>query len=55
MLLDFLTGEDALSVRKQQIAHGKTIWTVYDSTTDTRRTFESQQAVRTWLETRYYQ
>ena len=54
-LLEFLTGENTLSIKKQQSAQGETIWTVYDCATDTRRTFDSQQAVRVWLETRYYQ
>ena len=46
-LLNFLTGE-------QQHRDGTTQWTVYDPRNDQRQVFDSQQAVRSWLEQRYY-
>ncbi len=53
-LLNFLTGQQALSLRVKTLVDGKQQWTAYDPATDTRRVFDSRQAVRTWLEQRYY-
>ncbi len=52
-LLNFLTGEQALSIRVKTLANGRQQWTVYDLATDTRRVFDSQQSVRAWVEQRY--
>ena len=53
-LINFLTGQQSLSIRAKQLRNGEIQWTVYDPTTDGRYVFDSQQAVRTWLEQRYY-
>ena len=64
-LVAFLTGASHLSIRKSSAPykitgspsqqHAASPWVVYDSTTDTRHCFESEQAVRAWLETRHRQ
>lgn len=48
-LVDFLTGQQALSIR-QQSAAGETQWIIYDPVTQIRLSFFSEQAVRIWLE-----
>jgi len=53
-LLNFLTGQPALSIRVKMLADGRCQWVAYDPATDTRHVFDSQQAVRTWLEQRYH-
>ncbi|MEL6490348.1 MAG: hypothetical protein AAFV85_12040 [Cyanobacteria bacterium J06634_6] len=53
-LLDFLTGQQTLSIRTEVLRDGTRRWTVYDPERNRRQVFYSQQAVRTWLEQRYY-
>ena len=53
-LLCFLAGQQTLSIRSTVLTNGTIQWRVYDPATDSRYTFDSQQAVRTWLEQRYY-
>lgn len=52
-LLDFFTGQQALSIRQQQI-NGIVQWIVYDPSTEHRLVFKSEQAVRAWLEERHH-
>ena len=53
-LLNFLTGQQTLSIKARQQADGEMQWIVYDPHTHQRQVFDSQQAVRTWLEERYH-
>ncbi|MGI8934174.1 hypothetical protein [Leptolyngbya sp. BC1307] len=53
-VIDFLTGQQTLSIRKQLSADGTVQWMVYDPDSGSRRLFNSEQAVRVWLEQRYY-
>lgn len=53
-LLNFLTGQQTLSIRCKTLANGKTQWIAYDPTTHSHHVFDSQQAVRVWLEQRYH-
>lgn len=52
--VNFLTGKQTLSVREKILKHGERQWIVYDSRSDTRHVFDSEAAVRSWLEQRYY-
>ncbi len=52
-LLDFLTGQQQLSIREQR-CNGQCQWSVYDPQTQHRRVFLTQAAVRAWLEQRYH-
>ncbi len=52
-LLDFLTGQQQLAIREQQ-RNGQCQWAVYDPETQRRHVFNSQSAVRAWLEQRYH-
>ncbi|MEM6449611.1 MAG: hypothetical protein AAF703_04770 [Cyanobacteria bacterium P01_D01_bin.105] len=54
-LLLFLTGQQTISIRKKIINQQKTgdsevKWIVYDSLNNRRNVFETEQAVRVWLE-----
>ncbi len=51
-LLNFLTGRQMLSIKQQQSGR-KDEWVVYDSQAGTRHVFDSEQAVRTWLEQKH--
>jgi hypothetical protein len=53
-LLDFLTGQQQISIREQQWADGTLHWCVYDPHAHSYHIFNSQSAVRAWLEQRYY-
>lgn len=53
-LVNFLTGQQAFSIREKRLKTGESKWIVYDSRSDTRRVFDSEAAVRSWLEQRYY-
>ena len=58
-LLNFLTGAQTLTVRSRRIKNkqhpnGKTQWIVCDPHNEQYQVFDSQQAVQTWLEQRYY-
>ena len=53
-VIDFLTGQQTLSIRKQLSADGTIQWRVYDPDSDSCRLFNSEQAVRVWLEQRYH-
>ncbi|MEL6468838.1 MAG: hypothetical protein AAFQ74_03855 [Cyanobacteria bacterium J06623_4] len=52
-ILAFLTGQTALSIRKQLTPDGHCQWIIYNPQTNTRHTFESERAVRIWLEQRH--
>ncbi len=54
-LLDFFTGQQTLSIRKKQLKNKTIQWIVYDPHRDSRHVFDSEAAVRDWLEQRYYQ
>ncbi len=54
-LLDFFTGSQRLSVRQRSLPNGTLQWIVYDPDAERSRVFDSEQAVRAWLEQRYYQ
>ncbi|MGB3295382.1 MAG: hypothetical protein WBB01_20560 [Phormidesmis sp.] len=54
-LLDFLTGSQTLSIQQRSHSNGQVQWIVYDPAADFRRVFDSEAAVRVWLEKRYYQ
>ena len=54
-LIDFLTGQQQLSIRAKTLKDGSVQWIVYDPSTDSREVFRSQQAVRVWIEGRYHQ
>lgn len=53
-LVNFLTGKQTLSVREKRLKSGERQWRVYDAHSDTHRVFDSEAAVRSWLEQRYY-
>ncbi|MEO1446691.1 MAG: hypothetical protein AAFV46_10730 [Cyanobacteria bacterium J06635_11] len=55
LVLDFFTGTQTLSINKIASKNGPFEWRVYDPMSRTRHVFNSEQAVRTWLEQRYYQ
>ena len=54
-LLNFLTGSQTLSIRQRSLPNGRIQWIVYDPDANTALTFDTEQAVRVWLEGRYYQ
>lgn len=53
-LVRFLAPQDALHVQTREL-NGQTIWVVRDRITNERLQFTSEQALRIWLEERYYQ
>ena len=53
-LIEFLTGQSEPSIRTKQIADGSVQWIAYDPQSNQRRVFDSEQAVRVWLEQRHY-
>ncbi len=52
-LIDFLTGQPAISIRAQQQPTGELNWIVYDPSTRTCLTFLSESEMRIWLENRH--
>lgn len=54
-LLDFLTGEQTLTIVQRSYADGTIQWIVHDLDAEHLRIFDSEQAVRVWLDKRYYQ
>ena len=50
-LLNFFTGQQTLSIR-QVTKNDQKQWIVYDPSKDERKVFDTEQAVRSWLETR---
>ena len=50
----FLAPQDDLTIQTREL-NGQTTWIVSDRTTQTRQQFTSEQALRHWLEERYYQ
>ena len=52
-LLDFLTGKTEISIYQRQTLSGFQQWIVYDSQVNRHSVFESEQAVRVWLEQRH--
>ena len=54
-VLDFLTGSGGLSIQQRSLPNGRIQWIVYDPDAKDSRTFDTEQAVRVWLEGRYYQ
>lgn len=53
-VVDFLTRGNNLRVWTRQ-RNGHLIWHVYDPMTEQRQQFSSEEDLRSWLETRYYQ
>ncbi|MEM9009094.1 MAG: hypothetical protein AAGE59_37010 [Cyanobacteria bacterium P01_F01_bin.86] len=53
-LVRFLAPQDDLHIQTHEL-NGQTTWVVSDRTTQSRQEFTSEQALRTWLEERYYQ
>lgn len=53
-LVRFLAPQDSLHIQTREL-NGQTTWIVSDRTTQARQQFTSEQALRTWLEERYYQ
>ncbi|MEO1094197.1 MAG: hypothetical protein AAFX01_04790 [Cyanobacteria bacterium J06638_28] len=53
-LVRFFAPQDALSIQPRE-QNGHTVWTVRDRRTQTRQQFNSEEALRIWLEKRYYQ
>ncbi|MEM0981419.1 MAG: hypothetical protein AAGH78_14230 [Cyanobacteria bacterium P01_H01_bin.58] len=53
-LVRFFAPQDALSIQPRE-QNGHTVWTVRDRQTQTRQQFNSEEALRIWLEKRYYQ
>ncbi len=54
-LLDFFTGSQTLNIVQRSHADGTVQWIVHDPDAKHPRIFDSEQAVRVWLEQRYYQ
>ncbi|NJM96048.1 MAG: hypothetical protein HC800_01475 [Phormidesmis sp. RL_2_1] len=54
-IVDFLTGQPTLAIRPQQLATGQVQWIVFNPHDNSRHVFTSEQALRAWLEARYYQ
>ena len=54
-LLNFLTGEQTLNIVQRSHADGTVQWIVHDLDAEYPRVFDSEQAVRVWLDERYYQ
>jgi hypothetical protein len=52
-LLDFVTGQQQLSIQEQVRANGMVQWSVYDPHSHSRHMFTSELAVRAWLEQRH--
>lgn len=52
-LVYFLTGTQTLSVRAKRLKDGSMQWTVYDPDQRTCHRFDSETAVRSWLEQRH--
>lgn len=52
-LIDFLTGRTELSIRQRQARDGSTQWIAYDPKTDRRYLFDSEKAIRVWIEQRH--
>ncbi|PZO22242.1 MAG: hypothetical protein DCF25_03330 [Leptolyngbya foveolarum] len=48
-LLNFLTGQPQIAIRSKYV-NGALRWTVYNPSTDTLKQFDSEQAVRAWVE-----
>ncbi|MGB7085999.1 MAG: hypothetical protein WBD47_10625 [Phormidesmis sp.] len=51
--MNFFTGKQTLSIRRRSRSNGTTQWIVYDPHRNDRHVFDSEQAVRAWLETQY--
>ena len=49
----FLTGTQTLSIRSKRVKNGAVQWTIYDPTQGTCHRFDSETAVRSWLEQRH--
>ncbi|MEL6354283.1 MAG: hypothetical protein AAFR58_21415 [Cyanobacteria bacterium J06627_28] len=52
-LVCFLTGTQTLSIRSKRLKNGTVQWMVYDPNTGRCYRFDSETAVRSWLEQRY--
>ena len=50
-VIDFLTGAQPISIREKTLKNGLSQWVVYEASSDTRRVFDTAQAVCIWLET----
>ncbi len=53
-LLSFFTGTTELRIW-QRTRHGQPVWFAHDPVTDRTRSFYSEQDLRHWLDTRYYE
>lgn len=53
-LLNLLVPSDQPQVRRSQNRQGQPLWSVYDPVSHTTQVFASEEAVRIWLEQRYY-
>ncbi|MFK8181807.1 MAG: hypothetical protein AB8B99_00435 [Phormidesmis sp.] len=53
-LLNFFTGQQTISIRPK-MNNGKMQWIVYDPHQNVRVVFETEQAVRIWIEQRHKQ
>ena len=51
-LIDFLTGKPNIAIRPKYV-RGALQWTVYDPRMDELHSFNSERAVRAWLEERH--
>jgi hypothetical protein len=54
-LLAYLCGSNGLSVTVKRDRQGQTAFVVYDSVSQQRHTFSSEQELRVWTDQRYYQ
>jgi hypothetical protein len=53
-VVNFLTGEPEIRIW-QKTRNGHSVWFAYDPITDKKQRFDSEEAVRQWLECRYYE
>jgi len=54
-VVDFLTGDsNSPKIWCTAIDAGQILWNVYDPVTQTRKVYSTEQEVREWLDSRYY-
>ncbi|MFE4106894.1 hypothetical protein [Almyronema epifaneia] len=54
-LLNWLAANDQPQINERYCSKQGRYWEVYDPITQSRQTFDSEQALRVWLEQRYYE
>ncbi|MGB3202983.1 MAG: hypothetical protein WBA99_18905 [Nodosilinea sp.] len=54
-LVAYLCGSDSVRVAVKRDRQGQTVFVVYDSVSQQRHTFSSEQELRVWVDQRYYQ